>query len=115
MVLALPVGLALCCFVVYSTRRFVLSIAFFFFFFFCFFFFFFFFFFFLFFSPFSIAINSLGEERANLSVFRTFRFALVWFCLSLCLGRIAACDCGTPWTFSLTFFIYFANLSDFIN
>ena len=35
-----------------------------------------------FFSPFSIAIISLGEERANLSAFRTFvRFALVWFCL----------------------------------
>ena len=32
------------------------------------------------FSPFSIAITSLGEERANLSAFRTFvRFALVWF------------------------------------
>ena len=36
----------------------------------------------VFFSPFSIAITSLGEERANLSVFRTFvRLALVWFCL----------------------------------
>ena len=35
----------------------------------------------VFFSPFSIAITSLGEERANLSAFRTFyRFALVWFC-----------------------------------
>ena len=35
-----------------------------------------------FFSPFSIAITSLGEERANLCAFRTFvRFALVWFCL----------------------------------
>ena len=34
----------------------------------------------VFFSPFSIAITSLGEERANLSVFRTFvRFMLVWF------------------------------------
>ena len=33
----------------------------------------------MFFSPFSIAITSIGEERANL---RTFvRFALVWFCL----------------------------------
>ena len=33
------------------------------------------------FSPFSIAITLLGEERANLSVFRTFvRFMLVWFC-----------------------------------
>ena len=30
-----------------------------------------------FFSPFSIAITSFGEERANLSAFRTF----VWFCL----------------------------------
>ena len=30
------------------------------------------------FSPFSIAITSLGEERANLSAFRTFvRFVLV--------------------------------------
>ena len=34
------------------------------------------------FSPFSIAITSLGEERAYLSAFPTFvRFALVWFCL----------------------------------
>ena len=33
-------------------------------------------------SPFRIAINSLGEERVNLSSFRTFvRFALVLFCL----------------------------------
>ena len=34
------------------------------------------------FCSFSIAINSLGEERANLSAFRTFvRFALAWLCL----------------------------------
>ena len=33
----------------------------------------------VFFSPFSIAITSLGEERANLNAFRTFvRFVLVW-------------------------------------
>ena len=32
-------------------------------------------------SPFSIAITSLGEERANLGAFRTFvRFVLVWIC-----------------------------------
>ena len=32
----------------------------------------------VFFSPFSIAIASLGEERANLSAFRTFvQFVLV--------------------------------------
>ena len=37
--------------------------------------------FFVFFSPFSIAITSFGEERANLSAFRTFvRFVLVWIC-----------------------------------
>ena len=36
----------------------------------------------VFFSPLSIAITSLGEERANLSSFGTFvRFELVWFCL----------------------------------
>ena len=34
-----------------------------------------------FFSLFSIAIPSLGEERANLSAFRTFvQFVLVWIC-----------------------------------
>ena len=34
----------------------------------------------VFFSPFSIVITSLGEERANLSAFRTFVwFVLVWF------------------------------------
>ena len=35
----------------------------------------------VFFSPFSIAITSLGEERANLSAFRTIVwFVLVWIC-----------------------------------
>ena len=35
----------------------------------------------VFFSPFSIAITSLGEERAKLSAFRMFvRFVLVWIC-----------------------------------
>ena len=35
----------------------------------------------VFFSPFSIEITSLGEERANLSVFHTFfRFMLVLIC-----------------------------------
>ena len=33
------------------------------------------------FIPFSIAITSFGEERANLNAFRTFvRFVLVWIC-----------------------------------
>ena len=43
----------------------------------------------VFFNPFSIAITSLGEEKANLSAFRTFvRFARVRFCqffLPLCV------------------------------
>ena len=39
-------------------------------------------------SPFNILITLIGEERANLSAFRTFvRFSLVWFCLfSLLFG-----------------------------
>ena len=56
----------------------------------------------------AFAITSLGEERANLSAFRTFvRF---YACLDLSvsssswgLGRAAVCDCGTPWTFLLPF------------
>ena len=54
---------------VYSTRRFVLSLAL------CYF-------VLVFFSPFSIVITSLGEERTHLCAFHTFiRFVLVWFCL----------------------------------
>ena len=59
------VSLTLCCFVVYSTRRFVVCLSV------CRF-------VLVFFSPFSIAITLLGEERANPSAFRTFvRFVLV--------------------------------------
>ena len=41
-----------------------------------------------FFSPFNIAISSLGEERVNLSSFLRFvRFVFVWICrFSLPLG-----------------------------
>ena len=57
--------LTLCCFVVHSTTRFVVCLSMYHF-------------ILVFFSPFSIAIISLGEERANLSAFRTFvRFVLV--------------------------------------
>ena len=60
---------------VYSERRFVLCLTL------CYF-------VLVFFSPFNIAITSFGEERANLSAFRTFvRFVLVWiFLFSLPLG-----------------------------
>ena len=75
---------------VYSTRRFVLrlTLCYFVLVFCCFFVVVFLLLFFFFFSSFSIAITSLGEERANLNAFRAFvRFALVWFCLfSLPLG-----------------------------
>ena len=41
----------------------------------------------VFFSPFSIVITSLGEERANLNAFRMFvQFVLVWICLFPLLG-----------------------------
>ena len=53
------VSLTLYCFVVYSTRQFALCLTLFYF-------------VLVFFSPFSIAITSLGEEKANLSAFRTF-------------------------------------------
>ena len=83
---------------VHSTRRFVLPCVI----------------LFLCFSPFSIAITSLGEERANLNAFSTFvRIALVWFWFYLftiplgLMGRAPACDCGTPWTFLLPFFFFF--------
>ena len=53
---------------VYSTRRFVVCLCV------CYF-------VLVFFSPFSIAITSLGEERANLSAFRTLVWSvLVWIC-----------------------------------
>ena len=57
--------LLFCCFVVYSMRRCVVGLSV------CHF-------VLVVFSPFSIAITSLGEERANLSAFRTFvQFVLV--------------------------------------
>ena len=70
----------------------------------------------MFFSPFSIAITSLGEERANLSAFRTFvRFALVWFCLfPLPLGvweGLRFMNVALPRLFSY-FFLERANKTD---
>ena len=68
----------------------------------------------MFFSPFSIAIASLGEERADLSAFRTFlRFALVWFCLfPLPLGALEGLRLvivALP-GLSLTFFPYSSKI-----
>ena len=62
------ISLTLFCFVVYSTRRFVLCLTL------CHF-------VLVFYSTISIAITLRGEERANFSAFRTFvRFVLVWIC-----------------------------------
>ena len=62
------VSLTLWCSVVYSARRFVVCLTL------CHF-------ILVFFSLFSIAVTWLGEERANLSAFRTFdQFVLVWIC-----------------------------------
>ena len=60
------VSLTIYCLVVYSAKRFVLCFTLYYF-------------FLVFFSPFSIAITSLGEEIANLSVFVRL-FVLVWIC-----------------------------------
>ena len=91
-------NLTLSCFVVYSTRRFVLYLTL------CHF-------VLVFFSPFSIAITSLGEERANLSAFRTFvRFVPVWICrFSLHFGvweGLRFVIVSLPELISYIFFVY---------
>ena len=71
-------SLTLWCFVVYCARRFVVCLTL------CHF-------VLVFFSPFSIAITSLGEERANLSAFRMFGdlclFGFVGFLFLLMSGK----------------------------
>ena len=91
---------------VYSKRRFVLSLAF------CYF-------VIAFFSPFSIVITSLGDKRANLSAFCTFvRFSLVWFCLfSLPLGVLDGLRLvivALPGLFSYLFFIVMHQSSQIV-
>ena len=74
------VSLTLCCFVVYSTRRFVICLTL------CYF-------VLVFFSPFSIAITSLREEKTSLSAFELFDlclFGFVGFLFLLVSGK----DCG---------------------
>ena len=67
--------------------------------------------FFVFFSHFSIAITSFGEERANLSAFRTFvRFVCVWtFRVPLPLGvweGLRFVIVALPGIFSYLFLLY---------
>ena len=55
----------------------------------------------VFFSPFSIAITSLVEERASLCACLVLSVSSS----SWCLARAVVCDCGIPWTFLLPFFL----------
>ena len=71
----------------------------------------------VFFTPFSIAITSLGEERANLSAFRTFvRFVLVWICrFPLPLGvweGLRFVIVALAGLFSYLFFFFLIQLQD---
>ena len=73
----------------------------------------------VFFSPFSIAITSLGEEIANLSAFRTFvRFVLVWICrFSLPLGvweGLRFVIVALPGLFSDLFFLDYNGLKSIV-
>ena len=92
------VGLTLCRFVVYSTRRFVVCLSL------CHF-------VLVFFSPFSIAITSLGEERANLvllvRLFDLCLFGFVGFLFLLGSGRGCGLWLWHSLGFSLTFFFVF--------
>ena len=68
----------------------------------------------VFFSPFSIVITSLGEERANLSAFHMFvPFVLVWICrfpLPLCVWEeMQFVIVALPGLFSYLFF--FSNIT----
>ena len=75
------VSLTLCCFVVHSTRRFVLSLAL------CYF-------ILVFFSPFIIVITSLREEKAHFNACRTFvRLRLLGFVCFLFL-LVSGKGCG---------------------
>ena len=80
---------------VYSTRRFVLCLTL------CY--------FVLVFLVFlALRLPRLGKGELILLLFvRLFDLRLFGFAVSsssLCLGRAAVCDCGTPWTFLLPFF-----------
>ena len=86
-------SLNLCCFVVYSTRRFALCLVL------CYF-------VLMFFTVLlALRLPHLGKSELILMLFVR---SLICACLVLsvsssswCLGRAAACDCGTSWTFLL--------------
>ena len=88
------VSLSFCCYVVYSTRRFVLCLTL------CH--------FFLCFSVhLALRLPRLGKRELILVFF--VHLCLLDFSVSSsswCLGRAEVCNCGTPWTFLLPFFFF---------
>ena len=74
----------------------------------------------VFFSPFSIAITSLGKERANLSVFHiSDQIVLVWICrfpvpLDVWEG-LRFVILALPGLFPYLFFLFFFFFSKLIN
>ena len=59
------------------------------------------------FSPLALRLPRLGKKELILMLFvRLFDlclFGFVGFLFLLLSGKAAVCECGTPWTFSLTF------------
>ena len=89
---------------VYSKRRFILSFAL------CYF-------VLVFFSPFSIAITSLGEEKELILVrfvrlFNLRLFGFVSFLFFLVSGKGWACDCGFSGLFSFFFFMLLLSIQN---
>ena len=58
-----------------------------------------------------LRLPRLGKRELILELFvrlfDLFLFGFVVSSSSWCLGRAAVCDCGTPWTFLLPFFVRF--------
>ena len=53
----------------------------------------------------ALRLSCLGKRELILVLFvRLFDLRLFVSSSSWCLGRAAVCDCGTPWTFLLSFF-----------
>ena len=68
----------------------------------------------VFLSPFSIAITSLGEERARILVlfvrlFDLRLFGFVCFLFLFVSGKFCDFDCGIPWLFLFPFYCLISN------
>ena len=62
---------------------------------------------------FSIVITLLWEERAGLCASRAFDL-LISVLFLLVSGVAAVCDCDTPWTFLLIFFVFVLNIFNYL-